>query len=385
MRVMIISSDNNKASGAFKCLLDIAVNLTINHKLDVEVILPYDGDGTRLLIENNIPCKIIRSYNWIIGVEEYKNSKEKIEWQVKKILNKNAIRKITNEINKYKPDIVHINTSWTYVGACAALKTKTPLVWHIREFLEEDQKARIWNREFGYTLMSKADQAIAISNSIKNKYVNKLNCNINLIYDGIDKKQYFHRHKQFNKKKLTLITVGGLYPGKGQEIVLKALYKLQLNGYNNFSYSIVGQGPEEEKLKKLIIELGLKDKVKLCGFSSNTIDYYQENDIFLMSSISEAFGRVTIEAMLNGLYVIGYNSAATAELLVNGHYGALYTDENSLIEIFENIINNKIQIEAIAKNGQSYAIENFTSEKNAMHIYDLYQNIIANLGEKYEK
>lgn len=44
-------------------------------------------------------------------------------------------------------DIVHINTSWTYVGALAAKKAKIPFIWHIREFLEEDQDRRIWKRK----------------------------------------------------------------------------------------------------------------------------------------------------------------------------------------------------------------------------------------------
>lgn len=385
MKVMLISSDNNKASGAFKCLLDIAVNLTINYNSDVEVILPYKGSGTELLVENNISYKIIRSYNWITGIADYEKKKERFKWKIKKILNKKAIRKISKEIKTYNPDIIHINTSWTYVAACAALKTKTPFVWHIREFLEEDQKAQIWNKKYGYSLMSKADQIIAISSSIKSKYDNILDCNINLIYDGIDEKQYFHKHKSFNDKQCDFITVGGLYPGKGQEIVIKSLHKLHMKGYNNFHYSIVGEGPEKPKLEKLIHEFDLDDNVKLCGFSSNTVNYYKNHDIFLMSSISEAFGRVTIEAMLNGLYVVGYNSAATSELLDGGKYGLLYTDEASLTNSLENIINNKIEIESIAKMGQAYAIQKYTSTINAMHIHNLYQKVIISSGEKYEK
>lgn len=381
MRVMIISSDNNKASGAFKCLLDIATGLRDNYNSDVEVILPYDGNGTELLVENDILFKIIRSYNWTVGIEDYKKKKEKIQWRIKEFLNRNAIQKIVNEIKRYKPDIVHINTSWTYVGACAALKTKTPLVWHIREFLEEDQKGRMWDRNYAYSLMSKANQAIAISSAIKNKYDDILKCDINLIYDGVDKLQYYHKHKKFNQQELSLITVGGLYPGKGHEMVIKALYELQVRGYTNYHYKIVGKGPQERKLKELIQKLNLSDKVEFCGFSNNTTEYYKNNDIFLMSSTSEAFGRVTIEAMLNGLYVVGYDSAATSELLGNAQYGLLYTDEKSLVECFEKIINNKLDIESIAKNGQLYAVQRFTSEMNVKNIYNLYQKIMASLGD----
>ena len=85
--------------------------------------------------------------------------------------------------------------------------------------------------------------------------------------------------------------------------------------------------------------------------------------------------------MLNGLYVVGYDSAATSELLGNAQYGLLYTDEKSLVECFEKIINNKLDIESIAKNGQLYAVQRFTSEMNVKNIYNLYQKIMASLGD----
>lgn len=373
---MLISSDNNKASGAFKCLIDIAIGLQTLFNVDVKVILPRDGDGTELLVKNRISHKIIRSYNWTIGTEDYNKPIKNIQWQIKKLLNRNAINSIAREIQLYKPDIVHINTSWTYVGACASLNTHTPFVWHIREFLEEDQKQRMWDRTFAYSLISKSNEIIAISSSIKDKYENILNRKINLIYDGVDKNQYFHVHREYNHQDVLLLTVGGLYPGKGHEMVINALHKLYLKGYSNFRYTIVGRGSEEEKLITLIHEFNLNDKVKLVGFSSNTETFYKSNDIFIMSSISEAFGRVTVEAMLNGLYVIGYDSAATSELLCKGKYGALYTDVDSLTDYLEKIICKNANIESIAKEGQKYSLENFTSETNVDRIYNLYQKVL---------
>lgn len=81
-----------------------------------------------------------------------------------------AIRKIRRLIKKEKIQIVHINTSCSYVGAQAALLENIPFVWHIREFLEEDQERCIWNNKKGYSLIGEANRVVAISDSIYQKY-----------------------------------------------------------------------------------------------------------------------------------------------------------------------------------------------------------------------
>lgn len=378
MRAMLFASDNSKASGAFKCLAELSHELIQNFKVELEVILPYKGNGTELLEEYQIPYKLIRSFNWIISLDKFSKLPEHAIWQVKYTLNKKAIRQIQNEISTFHPDLVHINTTWSYVGAQAAKQQNIPIVWHIREFLEEDQKVRMWNRKKGYQLMSASDRAIAISKAIYEKYSKKLDCKINIIYDGVEESTYYSQHIAFTHNKLSLLTVGGLYPGKGHDIVIQALAILRKNGYDHFSYNIVGVGPEENRLNKLITELGLQEYIQLCGFSNNTETYYQNNDLFIMPSTSEAFGRVTAEAMLNGMYVIGNNRGATAEILRNGEYGSLFSDANSLAGVLMNIFDNKIPVEEIAARAQNFAKENFTSSVNTKNIYSLYKEVLGN-------
>lgn len=59
------------------------------------------------------------------------------------LYNQLAIVRIKKLIRDEKVDIVHQNTSYIYAPAKAAIKSDVPLVWHLREFLEEDQHKRI--------------------------------------------------------------------------------------------------------------------------------------------------------------------------------------------------------------------------------------------------
>ena len=65
MKILFISSDNNKTSGAFLCLVELNRYLREVYNVDTFVIIPKQGDGVQLLDKYHIPYKIIPSYSWI--------------------------------------------------------------------------------------------------------------------------------------------------------------------------------------------------------------------------------------------------------------------------------------------------------------------------------
>ena len=65
MRVLLVSSDNNKSSGAFICLVELAKMLQVSYRTYVLVILPKPGDGAELLEKYNITYIYIYSFSWV--------------------------------------------------------------------------------------------------------------------------------------------------------------------------------------------------------------------------------------------------------------------------------------------------------------------------------
>ncbi len=133
-------------------------------------MLPYEGNGTDLIKRIGIPYSMIRSDDWIVDIGREKKIKTIIKELIRCFLNIKAIKEIEKLIVSEEIDIVHVNTTWCYVGGIAAINRKCKLVWHIREFLEEDQNVTIWEKKSGYKLINRADRIIAISNCIKAKY-----------------------------------------------------------------------------------------------------------------------------------------------------------------------------------------------------------------------
>lgn len=382
MNVLLVSSDNSKSSGAFLSMVQLARLLKDEYRCNVYVMIQRKGNGTELLERNGIPFFYNRAFNWIISIDQEKNLSFLFQKKIKETFNRIAIRRLNVWIKKHKIDIVHLNTSWTYVGAISAHRCEIPVIWHIREFLEEDQHDEIWNKKYGYELIGNSAKIIAISKSIYNKYVNILPQNkLSIIYNGIDSDRFYkEKHVILNAENVNILITGTISESKGQIQIIKACKHLVDSHIENFKLHIVGTGSEvyTNKLKDLVEKLKLTDKVEFHGFCGNTEQYYEKADITCVCSKAEAFGRVTIEGMLSGTLVIGAACGATEELIHSNKTGLLYEygNENDLANKIKWVVGNKEIAQGIANCGRTYAKGNMTATINAQNVYSLYQEVL---------
>ena len=381
-RILFISSDNNKVSGAFLCMVDLCDILISKYKLDVFVILPYFGNGKSLLDAKNIPNYTINSFGWGIELSRNRDSKCLKEISDKKSVNEAAIRKISQFIKTNKFDIVHINSSYSYVGAVAALKENVPFVWHIREMLEEDQGNTMWDRKEANKLINKANKVIAISSAVNSKYSQFIDSNrLVTVHDGVDVEKFYNPQKAIlNDSHIKLIFVGNIAAYKGIFDFADACILLNDSDFTDFEVLIVGAGDNQviADIKNRFSKANMSDRVRFLGYQKDVEVFLNESDIFCMCSKSEAFGRTTVEAMLSGNLVIGANTAGTKDLIDDGVTGIYYEQGNAedLCEKMLAAINNKSKSKEIAESGRQYMFENMSAERNAEEIYNLYMEIL---------
>ena len=127
-----------------------------------------------------------------------------------------------------------------------------------------------------------------------------------------------------------LISVGRLSPEKGYLDLLKIYLDLKKKKCK-WHLDIVGDGNERGRLEKFIKENNLEEDVTLHGFkNSDEIEkLMQKSSIYVMTSYTESFGIVLLEAMSNGLPCIAFDSAEGAkEVITSGSDGYLIKHRN---------------------------------------------------------
>lgn len=346
------------------------------------LIIPHRGPLEEVLRENNIKYKRFTQYYWIINREKPKTIKDSIKWLFKQMINNVQELRIYFMIKQRKIDIVHINAITSSNAYLAAKMSKTPIVWHIREFLEEDLNRTFRNKKKAINRLNKSDCVITVSDSVKSKYDKILdNNNIIRIYNGINQTPYNNvKNDIFQKKEIILTLVGRYVSQKGHLEVLHALNKIVSNYDKTIKVRFIGDDRNEGfilELKNIVKELNLEKHVVFMGYRSDIYNVWAETDIALVASKAEAFGRVTIEAMLAGALVIGANTEGTAEL-ISDKYGLLYKqgDAHSLAEKITYAIENQNEMKQMVSLSKSYAVENFTAENNADNIYQVYRDLL---------
>jgi glycosyltransferase involved in cell wall biosynthesis len=109
-----------------------------------------------------------------------------------------------------------------------------------------------------------------------------------------------------------LISIGSLSHRKNFATAIRAVAHLK-NELD--SYTIIGEGPERNRLEKIIRDEGLEDKVRLIGWSDEIETHLHFADLQLIPSLWEGFGLVAVEGMSTGLSVVASDVAGLREVL----------------------------------------------------------------------
>lgn len=188
---------------------------------------------------------------------------------------------------------------------------------------------------------SQYDTIVNVSKRSEYSFVEKygLKEKVRTIYNPIDVVDIIEKsnaHKELNTlqdgsddlRKLRMVSVGRLTSAKGYDILLQVVSRLRNDGYN-FTLSILGEGEQRSELESYIRDNNLQDRVELLGFHRNPYPYIAQSDLFVCSSRSEGYSLVIAEALVLGKPVISTYCSGPNELLGEGKYGMLVSNDES--------------------------------------------------------
>lgn len=128
------------------------------------------------------------------------------------------------------------------------------------------------------------------------------------------------------------VAVGRLVPYKGFHLTLQAMAASET--LRNCNFTIVGDGPEKERLQNQAADLGLADRVEFSGWmpQEDLAKKLRASQAFVFPSVREFGGGVVLEAMASGLPSVIVDYGGPAELVTPETGFALpLTEEHELI------------------------------------------------------
>ena len=151
----------------------------------------------------------------------------------------------------------------------------------------------------------------------------------------------------FDKEKKYLLSMGRLNFAKRFDMLIYALNSLE----EHVELIIIGEGEEEDNLKRLIQEQNLSSRVHLLGKESNPFSYVKQADIFVLASEGEGFPNVLVEAMICRTAVISTDCISGPREILAPNTDIDYQLSNSIEKAQNGILypvnNQKLLIDSI--------------------------------------
>lgn len=158
-----------------------------------------------------------------------------------------------------------------------------------------------------------------------------------------------------------LISIGRLSKEKGFDDLLRLFKKVSVKN-PEWKLNIIGDGMEKNSLLELADELKLGDKVVFHGYQNKDYinDVLMDSSIYIMTSHTESFGLVLIEAMSHGIPCLSYTSAQGAnEIIDDGKDGYLIENRNEeeMIDKIDELISDDKLRKKLGKEARSKSKE----------------------------
>ena len=290
---------------------------------------------------------------------------------------------LVQNIRKINPDIVHTHTSKAgVIGRISSLLSNRQIVlvhsYHGNIF--EEYFSSVISRIFVFierVLSKHTDLLVAISTQVKEEM---LDFRIgkaekwNVINLGISLGEFPVLSHRESRKIAYLLWVGRFEEVKNPILAIEALRMISLK--YPVHLTMVGDGT----LLPAAIEMARADNlpVTFTGWLEDPFLKFANSDFLFVTSKSEGFGYVLLEAALAGIPIISTEVGGIKDFVSDGITG-FFAEQDALAfcDVFENAYLNGHKVEVIVTNARELLAKNFSSQIMVSKYEDSYKEILA--------
>ncbi len=193
-----------------------------------------------------------------------------------------------------------------------------------------------------------------------------------------DARQRLHQHLKIPSNETVILFLSRLHPKKGLNCLIPALGKLS---HHRFTFIIAGNGsPEyETEVKSLISSNQIHNVTYLVGFVQDEFKdiLMQGSDLFVLTSYSENFGIVILEALAAGLPLLLTPGVALASVVQEHQVGYITElDVSAIASTLEQFLTNPQAAKDMSLRARQLVSDKYSWEHISTKLQEIYADII---------
>lgn len=253
-------------------------------------------------------------------------------------------------------------------------------------------------RRLNLATMGWNERVLAVSDNVQESLLNhwpRHNHKIKLLLNGVNTQRFNPKdYPQAEARERLGIPIG--VPIVGTVCVFRVQKRLHLwlqlakqmhDVYPQVHFVIVGDGPEEARLKQLAHDYGLSAHTHFPGRLEEVRPWFAAMDLYLMTSEFEGLPIAMLEAMSMTLPVVSTTAGGIGEVVRPGKEGHLASVEDSpaLLPHLLQLLENPARRQAMGQAARQRVIEAFSIERMAQDLEQIYEEVLAKGVKDKEK
>jgi glycosyltransferase involved in cell wall biosynthesis len=266
------------------------------------------------------------------------------------------VRSFNNEVERFSPSIVHVQTNWQLAIAAAARRLfgqRYAIICTIHGY-RHNYKIRsvIARAAIGVGLKALADLVLAPSSFLRNKF-SIVRKKLRVLFLGVEDR-YFDRGEIVSwNGPARIIYPAEFRKGKNHEELIRSIGKvIETVGSGNLELYLPGTGALLEGCQTLSRRIGLEDVVFFPGLldRSKLLDLYLKCQFVVVPAGVETFGLAIAEGLVLGRVVVSRPVGVAQDVIVHGETGYLYESDAELEALLCSLIHDQGRCEGISRN-----------------------------------
>ncbi len=203
---------------------------------------------------------------------------------------------------------------------------------------------------------------------------------IHLCYNGLDTSVFYPRPRDPQRP----LVIGGIYalrPEKSIDTLVDAFAAVHARS-PSVRLLIVGSGSVEASLRQRAAALGIADAVRFEPAAADVAVWFNQIDIFVLPSVSEALSNSLMEAMACGCAVVASRVGGNPELVREGEVGLLFEprDAVGLASQLEVLVNQPDLRRRMSEAGTQFIQKQFSVTASARRMGEIYTSLLEQAG-----